>query len=105
MLFVIGTFTPIVSGAKPLLSLFLFSSKRTLYSSYTLSPLKIDFGSTFPKSLSLFLEITVKNFNSSSSVIAIPAFMKGKETGIVNRESISKILIISLIFFSNQSVS
>ena len=63
-----------------------------------------DVGSILPKSPSLFLEITLSTFSSSSSDNAIPAFINGREIGIVRRESISNIFIISVTFFSTQSV-
>ncbi len=69
------------------------------------SPCNADFGSILPKSPSLFFEIIVRNFNSSSSDNAIPTFINGNDTGIVSSESISRILIISTTFFSNHSVS
>ena len=93
------------SGINPLFSVFLSSSSKTLYSSITSSPLNIALGSTLPKSPSLFLETIFKTLSSSSSDNGIPAFINGSDTGIVRRESISRIFIISLTFFSSHSVS
>ena len=49
-----------------------------------------------------FLDQLAEDYIRSQN--AIPGFKNGKDIGIVNRESISRIFIISLIFSSIQSV-
>ena len=99
-----GILIPIDSVLKPLFSFFFVSCNRTLNSSNTDFPSAIRFGSSSPKSLSWNLVIFPIVLIKSLSDTAMPELIFGIDMGMVKSGSISKILIISETFFSNQSV-